>query len=545
MIKYLKSSIPAPVKNRIRKILNEKRFRREKKSILRLTQFKALPQNIELLRSSNKAVFFEIRDSFTIDDIRNELRLDMENLLNEKEVLYWVLPSQSNRPSIIGIQLQDVTKILEHVQNDPAFKFWYADLLDEKGKVFLAGVQIQKIPSAGKFFGLRIYKRIAYKLNYSFRTGAFQGIELSIWTKSVNPETKEDCLRPQVWNENVSMLPIPSNAPVEFQDSVLRSSLPNVALFSQPIDVVYTWVDGADPVWSLNKELHLGSGKADNLVTGSSSVYRYKNNDELKFSLRSIHQFAPWVNKIFLVTDNQVPDWLIQSEKIVVVDHKEIFANLENLPTFNSHAIESCLHRIPGLNEYFLYFNDDVLLTRPISPDLFFYPNGISKVFWSRAQIDFSPRKKTENSSTIAAKNALRILSERNDLYFNRKFYHAPAALRKSICHKLESEFPLEYAATRASRFRSDSDIAAAGSFYFNYGLSRGHVVPGRIRYDYIDPSTLDGRQRMARLLANRNYDCVVINDGASTEDEFHYEDDSYIGNSLSELLPIKAPWEK
>src|SRR6201999_944559 len=94
---------------------------------------------------------------------------------------------------------------------------------------------------------------------------------------------------------------------------------------------------------------------------------RWRDNGELKFSLRSLHRHAPWIRRIFIVTDQQVPDWLDTAHpKIEIVDHRAIFPDHRFLPTFNSCVIEAFLHRIPGLSAHYLYFNDDVFLGRPV-----------------------------------------------------------------------------------------------------------------------------------------------------------------------------------
>ena len=97
------------------------------------------------------------------------------------------------------------------------------------------------------------------------------------------------------------------------------------------------------------------------------------DNDELKFSLRSIEKFAPWVRRIHIVTNGQVPSWLnLKNPRIQIVSHRDIFQNQSHLPTFSSPAIECHLHRIPGLSDKFVYFNDDVLFFKPTSPDVFY-----------------------------------------------------------------------------------------------------------------------------------------------------------------------------
>jgi UDP-N-acetylglucosamine-lysosomal-enzyme len=100
---------------------------------------------------------------------------------------------------------------------------------------------------------------------------------------------------------------------------------------------------------------------------------RFFDNDELKYSMKSIEKHAPWIRNVYLVTNGQVPNWLnLSHPKIKLITHEQIFLNKSHLPTFSSPAIESHLHRIKGLSKRFLYFNDDVLLTKTIWPDDFF-----------------------------------------------------------------------------------------------------------------------------------------------------------------------------
>ncbi len=141
------------------------------------------------------------------------------------------------------------------------------------------------------------------------------------------------------------------------------------------IDFVVTWVDSSDEAWRLRKEKFSGeSGK--NNETGAWAVdsrdERYRDLDIFRYFFRSIEANAPWVNRIFLVTDDQVPDFLdTKHPKLRLVSHKEIIPETY-LPTFNSNAIEMFLHRIPGLSETFVYFNDDIFLNTPVKPKDFF-----------------------------------------------------------------------------------------------------------------------------------------------------------------------------
>jgi len=112
------------------------------------------------------------------------------------------------------------------------------------------------------------------------------------------------------------------------------------------------------------------------------SASRFEDNDELRYSLRSVEKHAPWVRHIFIVTNGQIPSWLnLDDERVTVVSHADIFVNKSHLPTFSSPAIESHLHRIPGISEWFIYMNDDVLFGRDVWPDDFVSASGAQKVY--------------------------------------------------------------------------------------------------------------------------------------------------------------------
>lgn len=109
---------------------------------------------------------------------------------------------------------------------------------------------------------------------------------------------------------------------------------------------------------------------------------RFRDNEELRYSLRSVWKFAPWVRKIWIVTNGQVPHWLkINHPRLEVVPHSRIFRNKKHLPSFSSPSIEANLHLIPGLSDKFLYFNDDVMLGNEVWPDDFYSPTRGQKVF--------------------------------------------------------------------------------------------------------------------------------------------------------------------
>jgi hypothetical protein len=144
------------------------------------------------------------------------------------------------------------------------------------------------------------------------------------------------------------------------------------------IDVVIAWVDGRDRKHRAKRNRYLADPGGDaEPEPDAHSGRRFSDNDEIRFCLRSIRNYAPWVRTIWLVTDNQVPAAIdrgrAERDNIRIVDHREIFRGYEQLlPTFNSLAIESMLWRIEGLADRFVYFNDDMMLVGPVEPTEFF-----------------------------------------------------------------------------------------------------------------------------------------------------------------------------
>lgn len=112
------------------------------------------------------------------------------------------------------------------------------------------------------------------------------------------------------------------------------------------------------------------------------SASRFEDNEELRYSLRSVERHAPWVRHIFIVTNGQIPSWLnLDNPRVSVVTHRDVFLNHSHLPTFSSPAIETHIHRIPGLSQKFIYLNDDVMFGKDVWPDDFYTHSKGQKVY--------------------------------------------------------------------------------------------------------------------------------------------------------------------
>lgn len=137
---------------------------------------------------------------------------------------------------------------------------------------------------------------------------------------------------------------------------------------SDPIDFVVTWVDSADPEW--RADLERFSPKQE---TSSNNPARFRDLGTLKYVFRGIEKFAPWVNKVHLITAGHVPSWLNKNnQKLNLLTHRDIFLDKSHLPIFNSSAIEMNFLGIKELTERFVIFNDDTLILKPIDRETFF-----------------------------------------------------------------------------------------------------------------------------------------------------------------------------
>lgn len=257
-------------------------------------------------------------------------------------------------------------------------------------------------------------------------------------------------------------------APIQQESAVWLPAKPAADTADEPIDVVYCWVDSADPAWRRSYDEHRLQSPAG--LSGQLRPHLYRDNEELRFSLRSLTQFAPWVRQVYLVTNGQVPSWLDRSRPgLRVIPHETIFPDHRHLPTFNSHAIELHLHRIPGLSRHFIYFNDDVFLGQPIERRDFLDPDGTQRIGLEDWCLPTNPyggpihdRAYAYTQYRLDAKSARR--------FWRRAIAHTPQLYDRELVSEVQERWAAEVAETSAHRFRSSRDIAFR-VLYYHYAL--------------------------------------------------------------------------
>jgi len=312
------------------------------------------------------------------------------------------------------------------------------------------------------------------------------------------------------------------------------------------IDLVYLWVDGNDPQWQAKKSAFIGISN-DN--SESNCKGRYVSNDELKYSLRSVEKYAPWIRKIFIVTDNQMPDWLnMDNPKINIIDHSQLIPEA-GLPCFNSAVIESYLYKIPDLSEHFLFANDDMFFSAAVSPDFFFKEDGFPIVRLKRKPFGkwhyriycfgkFLTGKKPSRHQKIVTDSAL-LVEKMVGKYYSDQHHHNFDAYKKSDFREaIEKIFAKQTEKSLQHHTRNKEDFHRSAISFYALAIGHGHLkyVTNResMRIPVHNPDFIEFLNRYQPKL-------LCLNDCQRTTDE----DRARIQPFLEKLFPEKSTFEK
>lgn len=332
-------------------------------------------------------------------------------------------------------------------------------------------------------------------------------------------------------------------------------------MIEYPIDIVIPWVDDSDPKWQEQRLQYKAGHNVDN------SSARYRDWDIFQYWFRSIEKNAPWVRKIHLITFGHLPPWLnIDHPKLHIVNHKDYIPE-EYLPTFSSHTIELNLHRIPGLAEHFLYFNDDVYLAKETVPEDFFKEGlpcdsailGVVKNtdvenFMPYIMLNMMALVNMHFSQRCVLKNNLKKWFHPcygkyllNNLYLSpwssfigfRNFHNCTGFL-KSTFEEVWNLFPDILDRTCRNRFRSREDV---NQYLFRYWqLLKGDFYPITPSSAYLTIGSED-ISLVLNYFKNKKYRVVCINDDPMGFD-FETEQKKLV-DILRDCFPKKSFFEK
>lgn len=336
----------------------------------------------------------------------------------------------------------------------------------------------------------------------------------------------------------------PTPAPVAKAVDDLSQMVEDIYPITFPVDIVYTWVNSDDEEFNKSRLAHQKQFDASVSESKSEStdIARFESRDELKYSIRSVLTYAPWVNHIYIVTNGQVPKWLDESyDKVTVITHSQIIEP-EFLPTFNSHAIESALHKIPNLSEHFIYFNDDVMLTRPLPASYFFTSSGTAKLFITNSKLPNGDKNVNDSPTQWAAKNSRQLLLAETGFWVDVMFAHTFHPQVKSVHQEIERLWPNEVATCRKNKFRDGSDLNVATFLHHHLALIRGQAIATRTRCMYFNIREKQASNLYKSLLTNKGKanatHSICLNDRVSSVSNELEDFDIKLRNFLEAYYP-------
>lgn len=331
-------------------------------------------------------------------------------------------------------------------------------------------------------------------------------------------------------------------------------------------DFVVMWVDGNDPEWQKEKAKYDVNANAD------GSLYRYRDWDLLQYWFRGIEKFAPWVRKIHFVTWGHIPKWLnTENSKLNIVKHSD-FIPEKYLPTFSANSIENNLHRIKGLADNFVFFNDDFYLIKKVKETDFFKDNvpldtAVLNVHCPKKSLvsqyfcinDTSIINEHFNYKESLKQNFSKWFSLKNGLLLFRTLAllpsprfpgfwqsHIASSYNKSTFEKiweLEEEI---LDSTCSHKFRETTDV---NQWVFKeWQIASGNFVARKANFGksfYIDRDGIEKlKGKIIKCIKKQKVNIIAINDGPMSDKEYSdlIKD---LKDAFEKILPERSSFEK
>lgn len=329
------------------------------------------------------------------------------------------------------------------------------------------------------------------------------------------------------------------------------------------IDFVILWVDGNDPKWRRRRACFSPDEK-DN----GSTENRFRDWGLLRYWFRGAECFAPWVNRIFFVTDGQIPPWLNREHpRLRIVSHEEYIPS-QYLPTFNSNVIELWLHNIPDLGEQFVLFNDDMYLTAPVAPEDFFrkgvpMETALMDMITATDPEDCFPHTELNNFALINSHFDKRdVIRKHGGKFFSMQYggnlirnlllspfkyfscfrdSHLPTSHLKSTFTEVWEAEPDVLEQCSANRFRSRSDVSHW--LMKDWRICKGEFCPRSTGWGRHFELGMDEITDICRSIERQKYRAVCLNDSA---DDIDFEGiRACLTESFERLLPERSQYEE
>lgn len=329
------------------------------------------------------------------------------------------------------------------------------------------------------------------------------------------------------------------------------------------IDFVLIWVDGSDKKWQEEKIKY--SSNPDSI---KNDINRYRDWGLLKYWFRGVEKFAPWVNNVYFITCGHYPEWLnLNHPKLKFLKHEDYIPK-EYLPTFNCNPIELNFHRIEGLSENFVYFNDDTFLIKNVSSEDFFKNNKPRYV----AACDILNSKSDNDQFIHILLNDLSIINSNFDKrkaimgncfkWFNFRYglpmcmktlfllpfkhfsnfvdLHIPSPLKKSTIKELWEKEKEVLEKTSSNKFRSLEDV---NQYLFKwYDIARGNFESFNPQIGKYFSGVSDGFETICNAIEKQKYKMICFSDDLKIDFE---SAKNQVSDAFEKILPEKSGFEK
>jgi hypothetical protein len=307
-------------------------------------------------------------------------------------------------------------------------------------------------------------------------------------------------------------------------------------------DIVYLWVDGEDIEWQRRRKIAEKKHYGPQSCRFSNVDGRFRDNDELRYSLRSLTPHLDHFGKIYIVTDRQRPAWLVDHSRISIIDHSML--RDKGMPsTYSSKAVEACFNRLPGTNDT-IYLNDDVFLGRNFSMEHLYLTSQQKTVVHFEQSHDRDPLEDVAQNSAMQVSHDILADSFNRKLFCDKPMAHAPRYLLREHVTAMFNQYPDAIREARVEIFREPSVASVIADLYGRWLLTSGKAIENPVPHALLSSGSPHIEQQLTQLLQNFNqlsYFC--INDTLDNTSHSH-ENFALIQSVLDKLFPIPSEFE-
>jgi len=307
-------------------------------------------------------------------------------------------------------------------------------------------------------------------------------------------------------------------------------------------DIVYLWVNGQDPEWQLRREAAEKTYYGPQSCRFSNVDGRFRDNDELRYSLRSLTPYLDQFGRIFIVTDRQRPYWLLDHPRICVLDHC-ILRDYSNSPTYSSKALEAHFDRLPVSN-HFVYLNDDVFLGGGFLMEHLYDACELKTIVHFERPEDRDPLEDVSQNAAMHISHEILAGHFDSDKFSTQPMAHAPRYLIQTRMQALFGTYPEDVRKARDEIFRDHAIPSVIADLYGRWMLASEQAMEKPVPHSLLSSGSPEFNDQIDNLVdrfGSLSYFCINDTLDNSSDSHAHF---SLTTSALEELFPICSEFE-